>query len=270
MTSQSLIPVSTILLTKNSVETLPAYLASMNCVDDIIVLDGGSTDGTLELLARHSQVRVFPQDPKYLDEKGYIIDFSGMRNSGYALARHRWILCIDADESADPKLLEEVAQIVAKNEPAVYYCPRQFVLNGQLVVQFLKVTTDHLRLFHLDAVNGCIKPVHERLDIKPGAKIGYLHTGVLVPLPAANRVRPKYDRYLAIECRWRGKLAWGKWWRWMFFRNLRSIIGQFLIWLLSYTIPKKGPRYPLALVYEQIRYVWLLTWYTCPIRLLRA
>ncbi len=270
MTSLPLIPVSTILLTKNSAATLPAYLASMNQVDDIVVLDGGSTDGTLELLKKYPQVRVFPQDPQFLDDKGYIIDFAGIRNSGYALARHRWIVCIDADESADANLLDEVAQVIAKNEPAVYYCSRQFLVNDRPVVQFAKVAADHLRLFHLDAVFGCVKPVHERLDIKPGAKIGHLRTRVLVPLPSADRARPKYNRYLAIERKWRGKLPWSTWWRWMFFRNIRSIVGQSCMWLLSFTIPKRGPRYPVALLYEQIRYVWLLTWYTCPIGLLRA
>lgn len=263
--SQQRLLVSTILLTKNSAQSLGQYFASMKRVDDIIVLDGGSTDATLDLCQAENNVRVQSQPSEYLDHDGFIIDFSGVRNFGYSLAKHRWILCIDADEMADPRLLDEVSDVIQKGQRGVYYCKRQFTYNGRNVVQFAVSSSDHLRLFHLDCVRGCVKPVHERLDVLPHTSRYHLHTSVIVPLPDARRVRPKYDRYLRIELMWREKQTWSVWLRWSLFRNVRSISSQILVWLCTFLIPRRGPRYPLSLLIEQVRYLWLVTWYGVPL-----
>ena len=115
-------------------KSLPAYIESMKDVDDIVVLDGGSTDGTREFLSKQSNCRVFDQDPHYLDANGYIIDFSAVRNQGYALAKHPWILCIDADETASHALLEQVRSVVESGKTGVYYVNRLFTLHGKPVV----------------------------------------------------------------------------------------------------------------------------------------
>lgn len=259
------IPVSTILLTKNAAATLPDYFASMRRVDDIVVLDGGSTDATLALAQSETAVRVFAQPKEYLDENGYIIDFSGVRNYGYRLAKHRWILYVDADEAATPDLLDEVAEVIRDGQPGVYYCRRQFSVNRQPVVQFACSTSDHLRLFHLDCVRGCVKPVHERLDVIPGSFVGHLRTAISVPLFSARCMRPKYDRYLRIELQWRGKQSWPVWLRWTLLRNIISVFRQVLVWCCTFFIPRRGPRYPSSMVYEQVRYLTILTWKTCPL-----
>jgi glycosyltransferase involved in cell wall biosynthesis len=264
--SAGMLPVSTVLLTRNSMASLPAYLESMREVDDIIVLDGGSTDGTLELLKKQPNCRVFPQNPKYLDADGRIVDFSSVRNEGYALARHRWILCVDADESASPKLLAEVRRVVEENEPGVYAIRRRFLHRGRPVVILRKSATDQIRLFHLDRVRGCVRPVHERLDILPGTKRGMLDVDVDVPLPDAADARKKYDRYLAIEVRHNRGITFRRWFRWILLRTLVSIPRRIGVIVLMRLIPKPGPRYPLALEWEQMRYSVLLTWRTWPLR----
>ncbi len=262
MAMSNRIPVSTVLLTKNEMKVLPQYLESMREVDDIIVLDGGSTDGTVELLKTQPNCRVFPQDPRFIDADGYITDFSAVRNQGYALAKHKWILCVDADESASPELLQQVRETIEHGKPGVYYVKRLFTLGGKPIVSF--DVTDHIRLFHLDSVRGCVKPVHERLDIIPGSYIGHLNEVVIVPIDATKNLRPKYDRYLAIEVKHRKDISFGRWFRWIFFRNLFSIARRTLVIIAVRLIPKRGPRYPLSLEFEQMRYLWLLTWKTMP------
>ena len=258
------IPVSTVLLTKNVMKTLPAYLASMREIDDIIVLDGGSTDGTREFLSTQPNCRVFPQPKEFVDEQGYIIDFSGVRNAGYALARHRWILCVDSDESISPALLEDVRRIATGGDPGVYYVKRLFTLGGKPIVSL--DVTDHIRLFHLSCVRGCVKPVHERLDIIPGSHVGMLNDVVYVPVHAAKKLRVRYDRYIAIEIRAMRDIAFGRWFRWLFLRNIWATIRRSLVIILVRLIPKRGPRYPLSLEYEQLRYLWVVTWRTRPWR----
>lgn len=258
------IPVSTVLLTKNSAATLPAYFQSMREIDDIVVLDGGSTDATRDIIAAEPNCRVFPQDAEFLDGEGYIIDFSGMRNSGYAKAKHPWILCVDADEELTPALRDEVRRTVAEGKPGVYYVRRTFQYNGQPIVSLGNTTADHIRLFHRDCVRGCIKPVHERLDIIPGSPKGYLQADIVVPFPPLASVRRKNDRYLRIEVRANKGIAFSRWFRWIFLRNLGAILRRPIIMLAVRLKPVRGARVPVAYEWEQMRYSWLLMWRTMP------
>lgn len=258
------IKVSTVLLTKNSAASLPAYLASMSEIDDIVALDGGSTDGTLELLNAAPNVRVFPQHEDFL-KNGRIVDFASMRNYGFSLCRYPWILCVDSDESASAELLSEIRSIVENNEPAVYYTRRCFTINGKPVVTLGASTNDQIRFFHRAVAPGYVRPVHERVVILPGAVTGLLRESILVPVPTAASSRPKYDWYLAIEVEKNAGISWSRWLRWLLVRNLSSFIRRCLTIILVRLIPKRGSRYPLELEYEQLRYIWLLTWRTCPL-----
>jgi len=251
------IPVSTVLLTKNSALVLPKYLESMRDIDDIIVLDGGSTNETRALLEAQPNCRIFSQDSKFLNTEGRIIDFSGVRNQGYELARHPWILCIDADEELSEALRDEVKCVIESQKIGVYYVKRRFTLHGKTVVT-LK-TDDHIRLFHRSVVRGCVKPVHEHLDVVDGAYRGQLSEEVIVPLGTAKELRPKYDRYLAIELNHLQHMTWGHWLRWVLLRNILSITRRIGVIVLVRLIPKRGPRYPFSLEWEQIRYLLLLT-----------
>lgn len=258
--------VSTVLLTRNSMRSLPAYFSSMRGVDDILVMDGGSTDGTVEYARSQPNVRVIPQRPEFLDAQGYIIDFSGMRNAGYALAKHPWILCIDADEEATPALLAAVRRVVEAGTPGVYFVKRRFSLDGRAIVMFERSVSDHVRLFHLSCVRGCVKPVHERLDILPGSPIGSIDIPVTVPLAPARSLRAKYDRFLRIEIasRKKGGIGFGWWLRWVLIRNMISIARMSCVWVLSFLIPRRGPRFPFGSLWEQVRYLWVLTWRLLP------
>ena len=237
----------------------------MREIDDIIVLDGGSTDGTMELIRGALNCRVFPQDPRYLDTEGYITHFSAIRNMGYALAKHPWILCVDADERATPELLSEVRRILGEGKPGVYYVRRVFYYRGKPVVSFSWSTGDHVRLFHLSCVQGCVKPVHEKLKILPGAPKGFLHAPVYVPLPDIASVRRKYDRFLKIEVQANVGITFQWWLRYIFFRNLLAIARRPLVAIMVRLLPRRGPRMPLAYEWEQMRYSWLVLIRTCPL-----
>ena len=67
---------------------------------EIIVVDSGSTDRTLEI-ARGVGARVFVEP-----WKGY----SAQKNSAIEKAVGDWILSLDADEAVEPELIDEIAQ----------------------------------------------------------------------------------------------------------------------------------------------------------------
>jgi tetratricopeptide (TPR) repeat protein len=79
------------MIVKNEAKSLPRCLESVRgVVDEIVVVDTGSTDDTVAVAERYG-ARVFHF--RWCD------DFSAARNDAVAHARGRWILALDADEA---------------------------------------------------------------------------------------------------------------------------------------------------------------------------
>lgn len=95
-----------ILRIKNAILTIEECLTNLSQLcDEIVIVDNGSTDGTLAVYKR------FPKIVKIAQTRGF--DESRDRNLVLALARRRrpdWLLWIDADEVFEPKLAREVLE----------------------------------------------------------------------------------------------------------------------------------------------------------------
>ncbi len=96
-------PLSVVIVTKNEEENLARTLESVRWADEIIVVDSGSTDRTVEI-ARSFGAKVFVEE-----WKGY----AAQKNSALDKATGDWILALDADEVAEPALARVVRRIVA-------------------------------------------------------------------------------------------------------------------------------------------------------------
>ncbi len=99
---------SIIVLTRNEEKHIHACLASVrDFADELIVLDSGSTDRTVDL-AREAGARV---------ESRAFYDYPAQRNAALELARGDWIFFVDADERATPALGREIREkIVTSRE----------------------------------------------------------------------------------------------------------------------------------------------------------
>lgn len=73
-------------------------LASVAWADEVVVLDSGSTDGTRELAAKAGAV---------VHEQPWA-GFSAQKNAAARLARHDWVLSLDADEVVTPQLARSI------------------------------------------------------------------------------------------------------------------------------------------------------------------
>lgn len=75
--------------------------------DEIIIVDGSSTDGTVEIASKFgAKVRVIDNPPIFHINKQKAID----------LATSDWILQLDADERVSPELKEEIRKIISMSE----------------------------------------------------------------------------------------------------------------------------------------------------------
>jgi len=195
MNGQEKIPCSVEILTRNSEQTLERCLESVKDFSDIIVLDGNSTDDTSIIAARYG-ARVIPQydTPEPLVR---ISDFARVRNKGLELARYDWFMYIDADEYLSPEAVEEIRKIIMDSAPAahVWWQPRKYVLNGKIIDCASTYPNRQIRFFHRNWVTGFIKPIHERIEIRSGARIGTLRSVEYVPFESLEELRSRWQRY---------------------------------------------------------------------------
>ena len=120
--------VSVVLLTHDSERRLRACLDSVRFADEVVALDGGSTDGTLALLAAYGCL-VHPQP---LDTvRRHRGNFDVARNAGFALAREPWTLVVDSDEEVSDALRAEILEVTARPAEVAYAIPRRNVFLGR-------------------------------------------------------------------------------------------------------------------------------------------
>jgi len=97
-------------MTKDSLETLPACLDSLEpFCDEVLVVDDHSSDGTWEYLQKRSGTGKVRPVQRALDT------FPSHRRWMCAQARGAWLLILDADEAAMPGFGEEVRRVIASS-----------------------------------------------------------------------------------------------------------------------------------------------------------
>jgi glycosyltransferase involved in cell wall biosynthesis len=121
------VTISVVIITHNEEANLPGTLASVaplvrNGKGEVIVVDSGSTDHTLEI-ARSFAANVFVEPWK---------GFAGQKNSAMEKASCDWVLQLDADEAVEPKLAEEIAGATgAGSSVNGYWIPRKNFFLGR-------------------------------------------------------------------------------------------------------------------------------------------
>ncbi|MCA3218451.1 MAG: glycosyltransferase family 2 protein [Burkholderiales bacterium] len=115
---------SAIVITKDEQRVIERCLRSLAFCDEILVIDSGSTDRTVEL-ARACGATV----QLHVDWQGFAVQ----RNRGLALARGEWTLMVDADEWVPDLLREQVLLAAQDRHHAAYRMPRLSSYCGQFM-----------------------------------------------------------------------------------------------------------------------------------------
>lgn len=146
--------VSATVITLNEADNIGDCLASlMPVADEIIVLDSGSTDDTIEIARRYTN-RV-----EVTDWPG----FGVQKQRALERATGDWVLSIDADERVSPYLAREINHVLsAKPAAQAYKLPWAVTVYGKRL-DFGRSGRAPLRLFRREGVRFSDAMVHERI-----------------------------------------------------------------------------------------------------------
>jgi glycosyltransferase involved in cell wall biosynthesis len=148
---------SVTVITWNEEERLRRCLESVRWADEIVVVDAGSDDKTVEIargFTDHVLVRAWD-------------GFARQKNFAIDQASGDWILSLDADEEVSPDLAAELKRTIAMSQAAAGYAlPRRNVFWGKWVRHGLLYPDWQMRLFRRGAGRFVPRDVHESVEVK--------------------------------------------------------------------------------------------------------
>jgi glycosyltransferase involved in cell wall biosynthesis len=159
---------SVTVITLNEAANIVPCLESASFADEIVVLDSGSTDGTVALARQYTdRVLTVPWE-----------GFGKTKNRAIEAASGPWIFVLDADERITPALHQEIAHIVHADGPLDgYRVPRRNHFCGRFI-KYLGWYPDYsIRLFRKASGRFVEREVHESVEIH--GRVGTLQQPML-------------------------------------------------------------------------------------------
>jgi glycosyltransferase involved in cell wall biosynthesis len=185
---------SAVIITRNAAATLARTLDALEDVDEVVVYDNGSTDGTLELAARYPNVAL---------HQGEFHGFGPTKRHAVSLARHDWIVSLDADEAPDARWLESLAGwLPTADSRQVVEVHRENWMLGKPVRHAGWGNDWLVRVFHRREHNFSEAMVHESVTLGQATQIARLD-GCLTHLAVTELAQflDKINRYSEIRAR---------------------------------------------------------------------
>jgi len=177
--------ISAVIITKNEEDIIEKCLKSITWVDEIIIVDGYSTDTTIEICKNYTN-KVFLSKER---------SFSKNKNLGISKAKNEWILSLDADEIVTNELKKEIIEKI-KDDIDGYIFPRKTMYFGK----WLKSAYPdyQLRLFKKSKGVFVNIPVHEFVDVR-GTVDKMINPLIHYSYRDKERTRKKLERYTTLE-----------------------------------------------------------------------
>ncbi|HRH19344.1 MAG TPA: glycosyltransferase family 2 protein [Brevundimonas sp.] len=161
--------------------------------DEIVVVDSGSTDGTVDL-ARSLGARVFHRDwDGYGPQKRFAED----------CAAYDWILNLDADEVVTPALAAEIKTLLSITQPPLpaYRITMPTVFPGASRPRLWAESHNYVRLYDRRRVRFRQSLVHDTVDTRH-EQVGQLqHIALHYSNRSIEHVRQKLDRYTQLQAK---------------------------------------------------------------------
>ena len=160
--------ISATIITYNEERNIARAIESLRSADEIVVVDSGSSDRTVQI-AQKLGVLVIEQQ---------WLGYAGQKNYAAEQATHDWILAVDADEALSESLEAEIWQL-KKNGPQfdAYSMPRMAQYLGKWILHSGWYPDRKVRLYDRRKAKWVGKYVHESVQVS-GA-VGRLEANLL-------------------------------------------------------------------------------------------
>src|SRR6185437_14038818 len=145
---------SLVIITLDNADTLEHCLAAADFADEIVVLDSGSSDATVEIAKRHgARTATHPFD-----------DYGPQKQRAIDMASHDWILNLDADEILSPGTRAVIEHALENPHAAGYRLPRRERMFWNVQHPWSH-RNGHLRLFDRRRGRMNAVPVHAAVEV---------------------------------------------------------------------------------------------------------
>lgn len=162
--------ISVVIITKNEAHIIGNTLKSLQgLTDDIIIVDSGSTDDTLNVCRQFNATILEPGWNGYGRNK----------NKGIAAAKHDWILNLDADEAIDETLKQSILQLPLQKTNEVFEMQYKNFFLDKWIRHGEWGSDKHIRLFNRTTVKWNEAAVHENLLLPPQTMVTLLKGHIL-------------------------------------------------------------------------------------------
>jgi glycosyltransferase involved in cell wall biosynthesis len=156
------------IITLNEERNVARAIESLRCSDEILIVDSGSTDRTVEL-AEKLGVRVL--------EAGWL-GYAAQKNWAAEHAGNDWILSLDADEALSEALEAEIWNLKKTGpEYDAYTMPRLARYLGRWIYHSGWYPDRKVRLYHRDKAKWVGDFVHE--SVVASGRVGHLASNIL-------------------------------------------------------------------------------------------
>jgi glycosyltransferase involved in cell wall biosynthesis len=149
------LPISVFLITVNEEANIARVLKSCKGMDEVLVVDSGSTDQTVEIATQHGATVVHQDWQGYAKQKAFAM----------SMCKNEWVLNLDADEQLTSALIDAFMAAIAAGQCDAVRCQRNDVFIGKPMSRFTK-KPNNCRLYKKSkATFDPTRLVHESADI---------------------------------------------------------------------------------------------------------
>lgn len=227
--------ISAIVITKNEEEKIGECLESLFWVDEVLVVDTGSDDKTIQIAIKKKAIVVS-------FAKG---GFSDWRNLGAKEAKGDWILYVDADERVTPLLRKEILKVIKNpTDIALYAIPRRNIILGEEMKHGGWWPDYVKRLMKKDAFVKWEGDLHENPVVE--GKLGHLKNPLVhIKHAKLSEMVEKTNKWSEIEAKLLLKSGHPKMAGWRFFRIMATELWYRLIKLKGFLDGTEGVVYAI-------------------------
>ena len=183
--------ISAVILVKNAEKTIAECLESLSAFGEVVLLDNGSTDATLDIAAKYPNVKIF-HEPNFCG-------FGKMKNIALSKATNDWILSIDSDEVLMPEIVSQINAMQLNDNTVVALSRLNYY--GNRCMKCCGWYPDYVwRIFNRKYTRFNENIVHEGVETKPNTQKVYIKDAIKhYAADSMESIIQKMNRYTTLS-----------------------------------------------------------------------